>query len=307
MTFARCLLTVCFAALLFCSLLQAQQSTPTPSPAATEQTNEIVCTGSTTCKTGFIPKFSSNGGSATVSNSVIRQSSTGNVGIGTSTPTQRLDLGNNGSAVVKTDPGNDTSAADVGYGLISRGAGGAPNGWWMFTAPVGGGFGVPANSFSIWQYPPNANPACCLQRFTILPAQATSDTGATLTIDQNGNASQARTAGGWVKAMVYVNAAQAPYTIIRCYNSTLAGAVATTPPCGFNLTEVNVGEFDVTFGFEIDDRFWSATSSIKNVLSTGSVAVILNADNMGSSQDIYVFVQDISGNPSNAYFNLIVY
>jgi len=108
--------------------------------------------------------------------------------------------------------------------------------------------------------------------------------------------------------MVYVNAAQAPYTIIRCYNSTLAGAVATTPPCGFNLTEVSPGVFDVTFGFEIDDRFWSATSGIKNVLSTSSVAVILNADNIGS-QDIYiyVYVQDIGGDPSNAYFNLIVY
>jgi len=124
----------------------------------TDQANEIRCSTGTACKTSFIPKFSSNGGSAPVNNSIIRQSGqnivvSGNVGIGTSAPTQRLDLGNNGNAVVKTDPGNDTAQGDVGYGLIGRGAGGVPNAWWIFTAPVGGGFGVPVNSFSIWQEP----------------------------------------------------------------------------------------------------------------------------------------------------------
>src|SRR3984893_2690071 len=41
-----------------------------------EQANEIICLSGTACKTGFVPLFSSNGGSAKVSNSIITQSGT---------------------------------------------------------------------------------------------------------------------------------------------------------------------------------------------------------------------------------------
>jgi hypothetical protein len=112
-----------------------------------------------------------------------------NVGIGTTTPVERLDLGNNGNVVIRADPGNDSTAGSVAYELIGRGAGGVPNKWSIYTAPVGGGGGIPVNSLSIWQYPPNSTPACCLQRFVIMPALASSDTGSTVVIDQNGNMS----------------------------------------------------------------------------------------------------------------------
>jgi len=59
-----------------------------------------------------------------------------------------------------------------------------------------------------------------------------------------------RLAGGWVKAMLYVNAYQSPYTIVRCFNSTLAGAAATTPPCGITFNEVQVGMWAFTFNFK---------------------------------------------------------
>jgi hypothetical protein len=75
----------------------------------------------------------------------------------------------------------------------------------------------------------------------------------------DGNVQQARTAGGWVKAIAEVQGLTAPYTITRCFNSYLSGSAATTPPCGFNLTEVAVGIFNVDFGFEVDDRFLMAT------------------------------------------------
>jgi hypothetical protein len=55
------------------------------------------------------------------------------------------------------------------------------------------------------------------------------------------------------------NAARAPYTIQRYYNSPLHGAAATTPPCGFNLIELGPDNFTIDMGFEIDDRFISAT------------------------------------------------
>jgi hypothetical protein len=40
---------------------------------ASEQANEITCSGGTACKAAFIPKFSSNGGSASVNDSIISQ------------------------------------------------------------------------------------------------------------------------------------------------------------------------------------------------------------------------------------------
>jgi hypothetical protein len=86
-----------------------------------------------------------------------------NVGIGTSTPTERLDLGNGGNVVIKTDPGDDTTPGDVAYKLIGRAAGGGTNTWAIFTAPVGGGFGIPVNSLSIWQYQSNGSPSCCME------------------------------------------------------------------------------------------------------------------------------------------------
>ena len=60
---------------------------PALAQQATDQSNEIVCSGGgSTCKTGFVPKFSSNGGSAKISDSAIFETSGGNVGIGTTSP-----------------------------------------------------------------------------------------------------------------------------------------------------------------------------------------------------------------------------
>lgn len=69
----------------------------------------------------------------------------------------------------------------------------------------------------------------------------------------NGNASQSRTGGGWAKAMVYYDG-QTGGGLSRCYNSTLTGAAATTPPCGFTVSTTSLG-VSINFGFEVDDRF----------------------------------------------------
>ena len=42
-------------------------------PPPAEQLNEIVCTSATGCKSGFVPLFSSNGGSARVTDSIVTQ------------------------------------------------------------------------------------------------------------------------------------------------------------------------------------------------------------------------------------------
>jgi len=49
-------------------------SNPSKMAPPAEQANEIVCTTATGCKAGFVPLFSSNGGSAKVSDSLIKQS-----------------------------------------------------------------------------------------------------------------------------------------------------------------------------------------------------------------------------------------
>lgn len=49
-------------------------SKPSKMAPAAEQANEIVCTTATGCKSGFVPVFSSNGGSARVTDSILSQS-----------------------------------------------------------------------------------------------------------------------------------------------------------------------------------------------------------------------------------------
>jgi hypothetical protein len=198
----------------------------------------------------------------------------GKLGIGTTTPSQALDMGTNNNMVIRVDPGNDTTQADGGYSLVGRGAGGVPNTWWTQTAPVGGGFGVPANSYSIWQYPPNATPGCCLNRFTILPAEASTDTGGTVQIDQSGNASQPLAAGGFVKAMVFVDPGSG---VLECFNSTFSGAAATTPPCGFRfINDLAEGDTIIDFGFQVDNRFPLVNPGFGNA-SSGGISVVGNA------------------------------
>ena len=89
----------------------------------------------------------------------------------------------------------------------------------------------------------------------------------------NSNVQQSRTAGGWVKALVNLQGVNAPYTITACFNSTLAGAAATTPPCGFNLTENSPGNFDIDFGFVVGDRFTAVTLLYSDQLCTMYTAV----------------------------------
>lgn len=69
------------------------------------------------------------------------------------------------------------------------------------------------------------------------------------------NTSQARSMGGWVKAMVYISTnASGGVAITRCFNSQIAGSSASTVPCGMRVTGIATG-YVVDFGFEVDDRF----------------------------------------------------
>jgi hypothetical protein len=77
-------------------------------------------------------------------------------------------------------------------------------------------------------------------------------------LDSVGNASQPPTAGGWVKAMMLFSG-PSPGQFVYCYNSTLSGAAASTPPCGITQIYNNTGEYVIDFGFQVDNRFFSLT------------------------------------------------
>jgi hypothetical protein len=121
-----------------------------------------------------------------------------------------------------------------------------------------------------------------------------------------GNVYQDRQAGGWVNAMVYIDGYHPPYQIVRCFNSTLAGAAATTPPCGFNFTEAFYGAWAVDFGFQVGDRFWSATAELPgDAQIIGLYATAVTANPTGS--DLLVMTFDQNGNLANALLHIIVF
>ncbi len=313
MKFCRRLLTACIGASMFWSVANAQQQ-PDSSIASSQGSGSA---GSAAAQNPLTLKtVKTNGGTAnflplwtnatTVGNSALFQSSTGLVGLGTTTPAQGLDLGNNNNMVIRVDPGNDSTQAIGGYSLVGRGPKGVPNTWWTLSAAVGGGFGVPVNSYSIWQYPPNSIPGCCLNRLTILPAEASTDTGGTVTIDQDANISQPRTAGGMAKAMVFVSPTLG---ILQCFNSALSAAAATKPPCGFSFFNIQEGITILDFGFRIDDRFLSVTASADKLNATASLCT----DTAGAciyppptQSQVQAFTVDYNGYANVRYW-LIVY
>ncbi len=112
------------------------------------------------------------------------------------------------------------------------------------------------------------------------------------------NVQQARTAGGWLKAMVEVDADTS--SINRCFNSTLAGAAATTPPCGIDLEHPAIGHYDLNFNFEVDDRFYTT-----QILYDSTLALTLYRS--GTNILSVWSYSNAAGDPGDADYQLIVY
>jgi hypothetical protein len=107
---------------------------------------------------------------------------------------------------------------------------------------------------------------------------------------------QGRSAGGWVKAMAYIDFGG---TIHRCFNSQIAGSTASLVPCGITVTPDTFGGLHayVDFGFEIDDRFVQVTF-IQNEGSNQFYGLSSDGYPMPNTQ---VVVADYSGSASNFY------
>src|ERR1041384_1982447 len=82
------------------------------------------------------------------------------------------------------------------------------------------------------------------------------NSGGGMAIKAEGNVMQDRGAGGFVKAMAYVDPfAPGGIQITRCYNSQATGTAVSTAPCGFTITHSSLGFQYVDFGFDVRDRF----------------------------------------------------
>src|SRR5450755_627981 len=202
------------------------------------------------------------------------------------------------NAIVKRDADGSFSAGAIGaslgvtsfspgiavYGETSGGGGGADG---VHGVAHGAGSGVTgvsdnANGVGIWGQSPG---------WSLYSA---------------GNTGQDRTAGGWVKAMVFINGGTS--SIAWCFNSTLAGTAATTPPCGFGFDKTGIGDYIVDFGFQVDDRFFSLTNVSPLVSISTCTDMVFTCNNITTANQVEIssyYIPDIKF--SDAKFYLVVY
>jgi hypothetical protein len=294
--------------LLGCTLsLSAQQTASVPGQhgqiSAPIDPNEIFCASSAACKTGLFPVFASNGGNATITSSILSQSggtlrisgsetATGNISAGGSiTANGNLNASGNVNAtgavfsslgMVTPILTTNTSVGGVSSTMTGNGSGvGAIQGSATATGAAGFTFGVIGQSASdqgrgVFGLATGATGVGVIGETNNTGIGVVGKTldGRGLAFAATGNVQQDHASGGWVKALLFVNTAEAPYTILRCFNSALTGTAATTPPCGFNLLEQGPGVFTINFGFEVDDRFVHANA----YGATFAVPSIINVD-----------------------------
>jgi hypothetical protein len=278
---------------------------------ATEQPNEIRCAGSAACKTSFVPVFSTNGGSAKVGDSIISQSGSTVTISGSEQITGNETVAGNVTATNVTATGKLVATATSGNGnaiLASSAAsnatviyGGASSSTGATWAVEGDQYSSDPGAYGVFGIGHNGGVGVTGRNDATggIGVLATAPNGIGIYTDSN--VQQARTMGGWVKAMVHVNALSPPYSIINCFNSTLAGAAATTPPCGINFTEAQLGEWSLDFGFEVDDRFMSATL----VMDPSNVNRCISVEEINTIA--YVWTTDCGNSLVTAQFYLLVF
>jgi hypothetical protein len=119
-------------------------------------------------------------------------------------------------------------------------------------------------------------------------------------IAADNNAWQARGAGGWVKAMAYVDPfAPGGIAVTSCYNSQASGAAVTTPPCGITLLDHSQGNNLVDFGFQVSDRFVQLTAVLTAQslnAGAGAVGALMQFNFAGQANANQVWVETFNTN-----------
>ena len=128
-------------------------------------------------------------------------------------------------------------------------------------------------------------------------------------IAADNNAWQARGAGGWIKAMAYVDPfVPGGIAVTKCYNSQASGAAVTTPPCGITLLHHEQGGNLVDFGFQVSDRFAQLTAvATTQSVQAGATAVgayIYGAGGIANANQVWVWTINTNGQGGQNGFNV---
>ncbi len=111
-----------------------------------------------------------------------------------------------------------------------------------------------------------------------------------------GNTGQSRDKGGWVKAMVFVNGSGG---IVSCYNGMTG---SSTPTCGISATRLETGLVEITFPFQVDDRFFSVT-----IRGSTLDTVVAELQSVNGNHALVETFESISGERQDRNFYLIVF
>ncbi len=123
--------------------------------------------------------------------------------------------------------------------------------------------------------------------------------------------SQARAAGGWAKAMAFVDPANgnAANGIKWCFNSQVAGSQASTSPCGMGYTRVVNGAYLIDFGFQVSDRFVLVTpvytGSTPTIGHTLTICYGPDGCLSHSATQVNVVVDNSSSAPDSAFYIVV--
>jgi hypothetical protein len=206
----------------------------TAAPTSSNVVNSIV-------KRDGVGNFSANG----VTVSTLTASNLGGAIVATSSSSDAFTSAISGSSTVTSDTVNT-------YGV----AGGSSSG-------LGAGvFGVNNNAFSgngVYGEANNNSGAVEGDNFNPGGGAGVIGSGAWGFYTEN-NVHQGLSSGGWVKGLIAYSGFSGG-RIIECYNFNIPGSAATVPPCGFSVTRLDVGDYLVDLGFEVDNRFLSVTPS----------------------------------------------
>jgi hypothetical protein len=258
------------------------------SVAVSAPSSDFTVTGSPVTKSGTLGlKWTVAPSSANAGNAIVKRDAAGNFSASTITAVAVTanTVGNNGIAFFGTTTNGDGVAGmDLGNG----------NGVYGSSAS---GFGVYGGS--------NSSDGVHGVSNSVASGVAGINTGtggtgvfgsapAGWAFNANGNTFQDRTAGGWVKAMVFAT----PNGIAYCFNSMLPGAAATTPPCGFSYTRFGPGDYNIDFGFQVDDRFFATGGGGGvNIVCADNTAVAGCPGNVFSQNQVELIWSQFNGGP----------
>jgi len=195
---------------------------------------------------------------------------TGNVGVGNPTPAHHLSI-----------TGGPTWTTNGWAGVMSFSNGSAV-GWEPNPSGQSYGIGQTAGGLYFFRTCSPLGQALCAAAYD-------------MQITDTGNVVQDKDHGGLVKAMVVV---RNDGVILRCYNGVTNNAVA---PCGFSVGKPDVGQYVVTFNFNVVARFASLAVHSLSGGVFGSITYL--------TTQIYVFTDNTNQSPSKADhdFTLVVF